>query len=514
MPPLKSSTPSGKRRKRFNRYLGLRIYLISGIIILLLFFGIYTQVLIRNAQRDAQFVPHLLAQYIAYTDSYLRSAEKNTQLLTEVMVEYLKSAGEADYQEHMWNYLNTEFMKRIQIPIIITDSNSNPNSWYHVAVPDSIPFNELEPDQILQLRSSLTTMQPIPIMYENEILGYAYFQKPSSFQEFIKKIDYSILVTDRNKNPLYWRNMEIPENKTYAELSPAERQLLQEKAGAMYEIPITSETDSLGYAYFTSSVSLQRIPYLLYVELVLMLLVVLFGIYGLRLLKITEKDSLWIGLAKETAHQFGTPITSLMGWVDYLRAHPKGFRTEDEYYRFIDWMNADLDKLKTIASRFGKVGSTIKLEPHDLNAVLSEVVDYFRERLPHQSSRIMISYISKLYNAKVLMDVELIKWTMENLIKNSIDAIGQKGGNIIITATAKRPWVYIHVMDEGRGMPRSMWKKIFDPGTTTKNRGWGLGLSLAKRIIVEYHQGRIKVLESVPGEGATIEVMLHAQQES
>lgn len=513
MPRLKSSTPSGKWRKTFNRYLALRIYLITGIILLLVFFGVYSQVLIQNAKRDAQFVPRLFAQYIAYSDSYLKSAERNTQLLTEVMVEYLKSAGETNYQEKMWNYLNTEFMARIRIPIIITDSNNNPTGWYHLDVPDSIPFNELHPEDITKLRERLRSMMSIPITYQNEILGYAYFQKPISFQQFIRKIDYSIVVTDRSKIPLYWRNIEIPEYRTYTQLSPEQQNQLLSRMQGMYEIPITNESDSLGYAYFTTSTSLARIPYLIYLELVLMVMVVLFGLYGLMLLKRTEKDSLWVGLAKETAHQFGTPITSLMGWVDYLKAHPKGFKSETEYNQFIEWMTADLEKLKTIASRFGKVGSTIKLEPHDLNRVLEEVIDYYKDRLPHQSSRIEISYISKLDNTKVLMDIDLIKWTMENLIKNCIDAIGKKGGNIIITAQVKQPWVYIHVLDEGKGMPRSMWKRVFDPGTTTKNRGWGLGLSLAKRIIVEYHQGRIHVLESAPGEGTTIEIMLHAKSE-
>jgi len=485
--------------------------MISGIVFLLLFFGIYTQVLIENAKRDAQFVPRLFAQYIAYTDSYLKNAERNTQLLTEVLVKYLQSAGEYNYQESMWNYLNTEFIARLRIPIIITDVDKKPTSWYHVEVPDTIAYEELSSQARGKLISRLNSMLSIPIVYKNQILGFAHFQQPVSFQQFIKKIDYSIIVTDRHKLPLYWRNIDLPEDKSYNELSNDEQRQLNLRTQGMYEIPITNESDSLGFAYFTTSTSLARIPYLIYLELLLMVLVVLFGLYGLMLLKRTEKDSLWIGLAKETAHQFGTPITSLMGWVDYLKSHPKGFKTETEYNQFIEWMTADLEKLRTIASRFGKVGSTIKLVPYDLNCVLKEVVEYYEERLPHQSAKIVISYISKLGNTKVLMDADLIKWTMENLIKNCIDAIGKRGGNIIITSSVKQPWVYIHVMDEGRGIPRSMWKKIFDPGTSTKNRGWGLGLSLAKRIIVEYHQGRIKVLESTPGEGSTIEIMLHAK---
>lgn len=511
---LKNSTPSGKRQKTYNLYLTLRLYLIFGILFLLLFFGIYTQVLIKNAKRDAQFVPRLFAQYIAYTDSYLKTAEKNTQLLTEVLVEYLKSAGEYNYQEKMWNYLNTDFITKLNIPIIITDNKLVPTNWYRVNVPDSIPYYELAFKDKKMLLARLNIMMSIPITYKNEILGYAYFQQPISFQQFIKNIDYSIVVTDRNKIPLYWRNIDIPENMTYSELDIEQQKQMNARTKDMYEIPITNESDSLGFAFFTTSTSLARIPYLLYLEFVLMGIVLIFGLYGLMLLKRTEKDSLWVGLAKETAHQFGTPITSLMGWVDYLKAHPHGFENDTEYNQFIEWMTVDLEKLKTIASRFGKVGSSIKLIPCDLDKVLLEIVDYFQERLPHQSSKISLSYISKLENTKVPMDIDLIKWTMENLIKNCIDAIGKKGGNIIITASVKNPWVYIHVLDEGKGIQHSMWKKIFEPGTSSKNRGWGLGLSLAKRIIVEYHQGKIKVLDSAPGEGTTIEIMLHTKQES
>jgi len=513
LPALKSSTPSGKRRRTYNRYLALRLYLIFGSFFLLLFFGVYTQVLIQNAKRDAQFVPRLFAQYIAYTDSYLKNAETNTQLLTEVLVEYLQSAGENDYQEKMWTYLNTVFISKLRIPIIITDANNTPTSWFHANAPEGIPFEALDAKAKDNLKTRLTGMISIPIMYKSQILGYAHFQKPVSFQQFIKKIDYSIVVTDRVKIPLYWRNIGLSENKTYQELNFTEQKQIKQRTLSMYEIPITNDSDSLGYAYFATSTSLSRIRYLIYLELLLMALVVLFGLYGLMLLKRTEKDSLWVGLAKETAHQFGTPITSLMGWVDYLKAHPQGFKTETEYAQFVEWMTVDLDKLKTVASRFGKVGSSIKLTPHDLNVILQEVVEYFKDRLPHQSSRIEISFITKLEGIKVPVDVDLIKWTMENLIKNCIDAIGKKGGNIIITAFEKKPYVYIQVRDDGKGIQRSMWKKIFDPGATTKNRGWGLGLSLSKRIIEEYHQGRIKVLESVPGEGTTFEIMLHTKHE-
>jgi len=176
--------------------------------------------------------------------------------------------------------------------------------------------------------------------------------------------------------------------------------------------------------------------------------------------------------------------------------------------QIVQYMTADLEHLKNIASRFGKVGSITKLEPQNLDEIISATVEYFRERMPHLGNKIDIHYIGKIEGVQVLMDKELIKWTLENLIKNCVDAMSNKGGNIIITATMKKPWIYIQIRDEGKGIPHRQWKSIFEPGVTTKTRGWGLGLSLAKRIIEEYHNGHIKVLQSSLGEGTTFEIKL------
>ncbi|NLN35111.1 MAG: sensor histidine kinase, partial [Candidatus Cloacimonetes bacterium] len=150
-----------------------------------------------------------------------------------------------------------------------------------------------------------------------------------------------------------------------------------------------------------------------------------------------------------------------------------------------------------------------KLKPHNLHQLLFDVVEYFRNRMPHLGSRIDIHLISKIELVDVMMDPELFKWTLENLVKNCVGAMCGKGGNIILTATQIDPYVYIHIRDEGKGIPRREWKKVFEPGVTSKTRGWGLGLSLAKRIIEEYHQGKIRVVESALNEGTTIEIRLY-----
>jgi len=213
-------------------------------------------------------------------------------------------------------------------------------------------------------------------------------------------------------------------------------------------------------------------------------------------------------LAKETAHQFGTPISSLLAWSDVLKMRIENKYNDTEMMEMLDFMKTDVRHLQRVVNRFGKVGSTIKLQPYSIQSVIDETIRYFEDRLPVKDHKIVFHLISKLDDRMINIDSELIKWTMENLIKNCIDAMKLKGGNIIITAFCKEKWTYILIKDEGIGLPKSEFTKIFEPGVTSKKRGWGLGLSLAKRIIEDYHKGKIKVLESTINEGTTFEICL------
>lgn len=513
MPASKNSTVTGKPRKSTNRYHGLRLYLVFSSLIIFIFFAVYTQFLIQKARHEQEYVPRIFAQYIAYTDGYLRAGEKYAQLLTEVSSKYLQFTAKKDFQQQLWDYISTEFMQENPIPIIITDASLQPLLWKNVPVSADTLYADLSSSSQVRLGNLMNQMIQTPLVDDTVLTGFAFYGKPISFEQFIKNIDYSIIVTDRNKEPLYWRNVGISENVRYSSLAMPRQYELMQKRQSMTEIPLSNEADSLGFIYFSNPQSLSYIRYIIILELFLALMVVFFGSYGFLLLRRSEKDTLWISLAKETAHQFGTPITSLMGWIDYISESPAEGVQRPDMSKIVDFMRADLKHLQNIASRFGKVGSITKLESHDLHHILYDTVEYFRHRMPHLGSRIDIHLISKIENVQVMMDLELIKWTLENLIKNCVDAMTGKGGNIIITATQKDSFVYVHIRDEGKGIPRGQWKKIFDPGVTTKTRGWGLGLSLAKRIIEEYHEGRIRVLESAINEGTTIEIKLKASQQ-
>lgn len=201
-------------------------------------------------------------------------------------------------------------------------------------------------------------------------------------------------------------------------------------------------------------------------------------------------------MAKETAHQLGTPISSLLGWLEYLRSQEIDPSVVDE-------MQKDLTRLMKVADRFSKIGSETELSPANINEVVGNCVLYFRTRVPRN--------VSLTYNGLAMAPMEaminsaLFEWVVENLLKNALDAL-QGQGSIDVHISEKDSWVYVDVKDTGKGIAKSNIKRIFDPGFTTKTRGWGLGLSLSKRIVEEYHNGKIGVLTSEVGKGTTIRI--------
>ena len=213
--------------------------------------------------------------------------------------------------------------------------------------------------------------------------------------------------------------------------------------------------------------------------------------------KRSEQNLVWVGLSKETAHQLGTPITSLLAWVEILKAK----YSDDD---IIAEMGKDVERLRTIAERFSKIGSKPSLEPTDLIAVVDQTVRYMENRT---SRRITYSLSTNVSHLSVLLNKPLFEWVIENLCKNAIDAM-DGDGSIHVAIETEGEKVVIDVTDSGKGIERSKFKTVFRPGYTTKRRGWGLGLSLVKRIVNEYHQGKIFVKSSEIGKGTTFRIVL------
>ena len=239
-----------------------------------------------------------------------------------------------------------------------------------------------------------------------------------------------------------------------------------------------------------------------FVQLVIVILFAIFAYIAFSSTKQNEQNRVWVGLAKETAHQLGTPTSSLLGWVEYLREQPVDQMAVDE-------MSKDLAHLMKIVDRFSKIGSETQLSPMNINEVVGDTVMYFHRRIPRN--------VELVYNGlamapiSVPINAALFEWVIENLLKNSLDAL-QGQGTINVEVGESDDSVFVEVSDTGKGIPKSNWTRIFEPGFTTKTRGWGLGLSLSRRIIEEYHKGKIAVVRSELGHGTTIRVTLKRRE--
>ena len=252
--------------------------------------------------------------------------------------------------------------------------------------------------------------------------------------------------------------------------------------------------DEYQYIYYGNSPLLDQLKYF---PIALILIIVLFGalVFNFyRATKIATQNKLWAGMAKETAHQIGTPLSSLLGWIEIMKADNVDETTVNE-------VEKDVNRLQTIAERFSKIGSEPLLQEMDIVTETEKSFEYLRTRT---SNQVEFLFKAPNYPVKVMLNPELHSWTVENLVKNAIDAMKGKG-TLKINIDDSDNFVKIKVTDTGKGIQKNQFKKVFEPGFTTKKRGWGLGLSLTKRIVEEYHKGKIKVLQSEIGKGTTMQ---------
>jgi len=251
------------------------------------------------------------------------------------------------------------------------------------------------------------------------------------------------------------------------------------------------------YLYYGNSDLLNKLKwYPVFLVLIFLMFVVIVFLYYYTS-KVSEQNLLWAGMAKETAHQIGTPLSSLLGWVELLKADPSSVS--------VDELQKDIRRLEIISRRFGKIGSQPSLSPADLLEETRQVVRYFKSRLPANIQLEFQEPANKHY--QVYLEPELYGWVLENLIKNAVDSM-PGGGKISIRLGEEGDYYYVDVKDEGKGIPKNLRSKIFVTGFSTKKRGWGLGLSLAKRIIKDYHQGNIFLKSSVTGKGSIFRLIL------
>lgn len=270
------------------------------------------------------------------------------------------------------------------------------------------------------------------------------------------------------------------------------------ESGKKIKITLHDSAHDFIFVCYDDSILIQRLRIYPFIQLIVALIFVLMAIYILLTLKKNEQNKLWVGISKETAHQLGTPISSLMAWLEILR---------DDYpnKELVSDMECDVKRLQLVTERFSKIGSLPELKPCNLVAVVNHVVTYMRHRI---SQKVDIGVEISASVVLVLINESLIEWVIENLLKNAVDAMDATGGRVELRLEEDKCKVSLEIEDTGKGIKKSNLGNIFRPGFTTKVRGWGLGLSLAKRIIEEYHHGKIWVKETEIGQGTTFRIEL------
>lgn len=323
--------------------------------------------------------------------------------------------------------------------------------------------------------------------------------------DFLLKIIQSnttipVLLTDSEGNLLDFRNFNLPAPlDEYGAPGPQNEAYLADKLARLSHSPNVIEIDMgdsvVQYLYYEDSTLLKRLQFYPYAVIAVMIAFVLVVYFAMLSTKRAEQNKVWVGLSKETAHQLGTPISSLMAWMELLPDMGVDNATVGE-------MNKDVMRLSTIASRFSKIGSVPKLDSHSLNDAVGEAVDYMSRRI---SSRVELTFDAGS-DSQVDLSVPLFEWVMENLIKNAVDAMEGRG-SITVSTGRDSSQAWVEVSDTGKGIPRKKFKTVFNPGYTTKKRGWGLGLALGRRIVNDYHRGNLFVKSSSP-EGTTFRISL------
>lgn len=306
-----------------------------------------------------------------------------------------------------------------------------------------------------------------------------------------------VIVLDKNNEVQTSRNIDIKVTDDPSSIAEIQSLALgMKQAGQFIRIELQQEDDYLDVCY-DDSLMLKRLASYPYIQLAVVVIFVMIALFALFSSMKAQQNKVWVGLSKETAHQLGTPISSLMAWTQVLReTYP-----DDE---MLPEMEKDVKRLERIAERFSKIGSKPEPKEADLCQISFRVIEYMQRRF---SSKVEISAHNMDVPVRLMMVASLFEWVLENLCKNAVDAMDGKG-KIDITLLDSEKAVVIEVSDTGKGMPHSMYSDVFKPGFTTKERGWGLGLSLAKRIVEEYHRGKIYVKSSEIGKGTTFRIEL------
>lgn len=322
--------------------------------------------------------------------------------------------------------------------------------------------------------------------------------------------NFPVVITDEQGLPRHWKAIDIPFDdhspETLGKVMDKAYALDREKDPLPFEWPIKKEPE-IWQLHWGASALEKRLNWLPWIVFGVTIVFTGGGYLGFRYIKNREQRSLWVGMARETAHQLGTPLSSLYGWLALLKDELDAEGDKESSQRLKDIlgeMDRDTSRLDKIASRFSLIGSTPELRLDQVRDVVAETAGYLRARLPEN-----VQIVEELNDVPVVpINRELLGWAFENLFRNAADAMEGRGGRIDVSSRVEEHRVVIEVRDTGKGMPSHMFKQVFLPGTSTKKRGWGLGLAFVKRIVEDYHSGKVYIKESMPDQGTTFVILL------
>jgi signal transduction histidine kinase len=478
------------------------------IIVMLSFW--YTNDLVKKISADEKLKARLWAdavqnraKLIKFTNQLFSEIKKEERKKAELVAEAFKQLNQFDNSSDI-NFVLKVLQENTTVPVILINDNGEMTSRNL----DSIRSRDTS-----YLRKELNVMkakyEPVVINYYKKFNSYLYYKDSKvftdiqivfdnlikSFEDAVNTAEVRVVFTDASKRHVIAHSQKIDSSM----INTPEKLLVTLKGLASENQPIQIDLGEgrTNYIFYGESDLLVKLRYYPYVQ---------FGVIGLFLLiayilfstaRKAEQDQVWVGMSKETAHQLGTPLSSLVAWNEHLASIGV-----DE--NIVKEMQQDVKRLSTITDRFSKIGSQPTLVSESINNILKESIDYLKNRT---SRNVMYHLELPQENVQANVSKPLFEWVIENICKNAVDAMEGKG-TITVSLKDIPEGLIIDISDTGKGIPKSKFKTVFEPGYTTKSRGWGLGLSLTKRIIETYHEGRIFVLKSEPGKGTTFRIEL------
>jgi two-component system, sporulation sensor kinase D len=453
------------------------------------------------------------AKLVNYTNKLFDLIRDEEQVKIELWGQAMRKTLTADFEEDLTFYLSV-LTNNTTIPLILVNNNGVISDWNNI---DGVPnkkYSTLDSAELAMLQQELDLMRkqnkPIIMNIYAGLTKFIYFRDSKVTQEL--KIVFDELINDfitetvinTASMPVVYVNQQNELiafgnlDSTYVANDESLKLQLTQMAEVNQPIEIKFDNQEPQYIYYEDSLVLIRLRYYPYIQ---------FGIIGLFLalayimfsgFRNAEQNQVWVGMSKETAHQLGTPLSSMMAWVDVLAADERNADVAQE-------LGKDVKRLEMITERFSKIGSAPKLAMHNMVSVVQEAIDYLKPRV---SSKITFKVEHDTDEVAALISKPLFEWAFENICKNAIDAMNGEGAFTVSIKNKEVGQVIIDLTDTGKGISPAKQKTVFEPGYTTKSRGWGLGLSLTKRIIQNYHSGKVFVLKSEPGKGTTFRIWL------